>query len=99
MAKIDKLLDKFNKVKSAINSFKGIQAKINAINYKSAIDELDEKSTAAKELLEARRSSLATELGAGAIGASYSKKTPVVEGAQLVYPEYDRLENYLMFES
>ena len=51
MAKIDKLLDKFNKVKSAINSFKGIQAKINAINYTSAIDELDEKSTAAKELL------------------------------------------------
>tara|TARA_B100001250_G_C19772904_1_gene778080 strand:+ start:341 stop:1480 length:1140 start_codon:yes stop_codon:yes gene_type:complete len=99
MAKIDKLLDKFNKVKSAINSFKGIQAKINAINYTSAIDELDEKSTAAKELLEARRSSLASDLGAGAIGASYSKEVPEVEGTNLVYPEYDHLENYIMFES
>ena len=47
MAKIDKLISKFNKVKSSINSIKGIASKIDSINYVSGIDSLGESAEAA----------------------------------------------------
>ena len=55
MAFIDKLLNKFNKVKRAVNSLKGIQAKIQAINYTTAIDALGEEKAAAEDMLKVRR--------------------------------------------
>ena len=58
MAYIDKLLNKFSKVKQAINSLKGIQAKIQAINYTTAMDALGAEKEQAEELLKVRRDSL-----------------------------------------
>ena len=60
MAYIDKLLDKFNKAKSAINSLKGIQSKIQSINYTSAIDELGKQSKEAENQLKRRGARLET---------------------------------------
>ena len=52
MAYIDKLLNKFNKAKQKINSLKGIQAKIQSINYTTAIDALGESKTDRKTFRE-----------------------------------------------
>ena len=62
MAYIDKLLNKFNKVKNAVNSIKGIQSKIQSINYTTAIDALGIEKGAAEELINSRRSSLEKQL-------------------------------------
>ena len=87
MAYIDKLLNKFNKAKQAINSLKGIQSKIQSINYTTALDALGESQDKAKTLLDSRRTSLQKSLsGAGQIGANYCKEPPKVRGGDLVYP-------------
>ena len=99
MAYIDKLLNKFNKVKQAINSLKGIQSKIQAINYTTAIDALGEEKAAAEKLLDARRVSLRDSLGATNIAGNYAKKAPAVQGMEAVYPIYDQLANYIVFVS
>ena len=99
MAYIDKLLNKFNKAKQKINSLKGIQAKIQSINYTTAIDALGESKAEAEKLLESRRNTLQEGLGARKIGQSYAKKPPKVRGNDLVYPYYDQLENYIVFLS
>ena len=62
MSAIDKLISKFNKAKSAVNSFKGIQSKIKSINYTSAIDALGEDATRAKNQLQSRRERLEKSL-------------------------------------
>ena len=62
MAYIDKLLNKFNKVKNAVNSIKGIQSKIQSINYTTAIDALGIEKGAAEELINSRRNSLEKQL-------------------------------------
>ena len=80
---IDKLISKFDKVKKAINSIKGIQSKIQAINYTTALDALDEAKDKADVLIKARKQSLNAEIGAGAIGKAYSKKMPAQEGYHL----------------
>jgi len=99
MAFIDKLLNKFNKAKQAINSLKGIQSKIQSINYTTAIDALGEEKKAAEDMLDARRKSLKESIGSTNQAGNYTKKAPVVEGADLVYPTYDKLANYLVFKS
>jgi len=99
MAYIDKLLGKFSKVKQAINSLKGIQAKIQAINYTTAMDALGEEKAKAEELLNARRSSLEKSIGSQAIAGNYVKDAPTVDGQDLVYPIYDKLTNYIVFVS
>ena len=99
MAYIDKLLNKFNKAKQKINSLKGIQAKIQSINYTTAIDALGESKAEAEKLLKSRRSTLQEGLGSRKIGQSYAKKPPKVRGNDLVYPYYDQLENYIVFLS
>ena len=99
MAYIDKLLNKFNKAKQKINSLKGIQAKIQSINYTTAIDALGESKAEAEKLLESRRNTLQEGLGSRKIGQSYAKKPPKVRGNDLVYPYYDQLENYIVFLS
>ncbi len=97
MAFIDKLLNKFNKAKQAINSLKGIQSKIQSINYTTAINALGEEKKAAETLLEARRDTLSKGLGSGKVGDNYSKEAPKVNGYELVYPRYDALDNYIVF--
>lgn len=99
MAYIDKLLGKFNKVKQAINSLKGIQAKIQAINYTTALDALGEEQAAAEELLDARRVSLEQSIGSTEVAGQYAKKKPEIEGVNTVYPMYDQLANYIVFVS
>ena len=96
---IDKLISKFDKVKKAINSIKGIQSKIQAINYTTALDALDEAKDKADVLIKARKQSLNAEIGAGAIGKAYSKKMPAQEGYHIVYPQFDNMKNYIVFHS
>ena len=99
MAYIDKLLSKFNKAKQAINSIKGIQSKIQSINYTTALDELGEQAKKAEELLDARRTSLQASLGSQGIGQGYAAKAPKVRSADLIYPYHDQLMNYIVFKS
>ena len=100
MAYIDKLLNKFNKAKQAINSLKGIQSKIQSINYTTALDALGESQDKAKTLLDSRRTSLQNSLrGTGQVGANYCKAPPLVRGGDLVYPVHDELSNYIVFVS
>ena len=99
---IDRLLEKFDKVKKAINSVKGIQSKIQSINYTTALDSLGESQQAAEELLKTRRSNLQNDIGASSrVGMAYNKKSPVIEGEEgaLIYPKYDKLANYIFFVS
>ena len=99
MAYIDKLLNKFSKVKQAINSLKGIQAKIQAINYTTAMDALGAEKEQAEELLKVRRDSLEKAIGSSEIGKNYSKQAPSEDLPDIVYPTYDRLTNYIVFVS
>lgn len=99
---IDRLLKKFDKVKKAINSIKGIQSKIQSINYTTAMDSLGESQQAAEELLKTRRSNLQSHLGSNKrIGMGYSKSPPLTDNEKgvLVFPKYDKLMNYIMFTS
>ena len=98
MAYIDKLLNKFNKVKNAVNSIKGIQSKIQSINYTTAIDALGIEKGAAEELINSRRSSLEKQLSSSGMARGHSAKPPSVRGTNIVYPFHDRLENYLVFD-
>lgn len=98
MAYIDKLLNKFNKAKRAINSVKGIQSKIQSINYTSAIDALGLEVEAAENLIDTRRSTLEKQLKSSGIGKGFCAMPPEVSGTSLVYPYHDKLENYLVFD-
>ena len=99
MAKIDKLIGKFNKVKSKINSIKGIAAKIEAINYKNVVDTLGESAAEAEKLLKDRQAalgkSLANSQGRAKKRVKHSRMTP---GNQYVYPYHDPLANYIVFD-
>jgi hypothetical protein len=64
MAKIDKIIQKFNKAKNAINTIKGISSKIEALGYSSAIDELGEARFEAEKLLKKRQSNLISQFNA-----------------------------------
>ena len=98
MAYIDKLLNKFNKVKNAVNSIKGIQSKIQSINYTTAIDALGIEKGAAEELINSRRNSLEKQLSSSGMARGHSSKPPSVKGTNIDYPFHDRLENYLVFD-
>lgn len=97
MAYIDKLISKFNKAKQAINSLKGIQSKIQSINYTTAMDALGEAQNEAQTLLDARRASLQSNLGVKGIGKNYSERRPKESAPQLIYPFHDELTNYMLF--
>ena len=97
MAYIDKLLDKFNKAKSAINTIKGISAKIQSINYTSAIDALGIEEEAAKNYIESRRKKLEEQISSNNLSKTYSGKKPTEKQAQMIYPLHDGLENYIVF--
>ena len=98
MSAIDKILNKFNKAKNAINSLKGIQSKIKSINYTSALDKLEEQSTLAKDLLEQRGLRLQESLtNVTDQSFSYASKIPATKEQQMVYPYHDKLANYIVF--
>ena len=97
MAYIDKLLNKFNKAKSAINTIKGIQSRIQSINYTSAIDALGIETKQAEEYIDARRVKLEDQLKTSNTSKTYAGKTPTGKQSQLIYPYHDRLENYILF--
>ena len=98
---IERLLKKFDKVKKAVNSIKGIQSKIQSINYTTALDSLGESQKLAEDLLSTRRQNLKRDIGASEIGKGYSKKSPTIDDADgaLIYPKYDELANYIFFVS
>ena len=98
MSKIDKLLDKFNKAKNAINSLKGIASKIQSINYTSAIDELGDVKEEAYNLLNQRRRNLENSLAKGGISNVHAKKSGAQLIPQVVYPYKDQLANYIVFD-
>ena len=97
MAKIDKLLDKFNKVKNAVNSLKGISSKIQGINYTSAIDSLGADAEFARSLLVSRQKSLKQSLKS-ARAKNHVKQTPETMGNMLIYPKSETLANYITFD-
>ena len=80
---ISRIIKKFEKVKKAVNSIKGIQSKIQSINYTTALDSLGESQEAAEAILSTRRDNLKGALGAHKrVGMGYSKKSPVIEGEE-----------------
>lgn len=107
MAKIDKIIQKFNKAKNAINTIKGISSKIEALGYSSAIDELGEARFEAEKLLKKRQSNLISQFNAfkddngnplAQSGLTRVKGEPEKKGVSLIYPKYDPLANYITFD-
>lgn len=98
MAKIDKLINKVNKVKSAVNSLKGISAKISSLNYTTEIDKLKEQRTAALKNLVTRNNALEKINGRDNFINSSLKKVPKTQTEELIYPVHDKLANYLVFD-
>lgn len=98
MAYIDKLIKKFNKIQGSINSLKGVAAKIQAINYNTAIDQLADQVEEAENRINKRRNSLKKSLSGVALANSDAKQAPKMAERGLVYPYHDELANYLVFE-
>ncbi len=98
MAKIDKIIQKFNKAKNALNTIKGITSKIEAIGYQSAIDELGDARKSAETLLKQRQANMEVGLRASKSALSHVKEVPEEVGNSLIYPKYDPLANYLTFD-
>ena len=59
---IERLLKKFDKVKKAVNSIKGIQSKIQSINYTTALDSLGQSQKLAEDILSTRRQNLSKDI-------------------------------------
>ena len=99
MAYIDKLLNKFNKAKSAVNSIKGITSKIQSINYETTMDSLGDAQKMAEQYIDARRSTLEESIKNSSNSMhEVTGGTPPKRANQLVYPVHERLDNYLLFK-
>lgn len=96
MSVIDKILNKVNKAKSAINSIKGIQSKIKSLNYNSVIDALGEEAREARDSLNERRQDLERQIQNSSSSKGFSKKSPATKFVDLQYPDQD-LDNWLVF--
>tara|TARA_Y100001938_G_C8059604_1_gene416410 strand:+ start:65 stop:1405 length:1341 start_codon:yes stop_codon:yes gene_type:complete len=97
MSKIDKIINKFNKAKNAINSLKGIQSKIQSINYTSAIDALGEQALEADQILKERGERLKEALDPEKQALSFATRLPNQKEDQIIYPVHDPLKNYIVF--
>ena len=97
MSKIDKIISKFNKAKNAINSLKGIQSKIQSINYTSAIDALGEQALEADQILKERGERLQEALDPKKQSESFATRLPTQKEDQIIYPKHDPLKNYIVF--
>lgn len=99
MAYIDKLIGKFNKAQSAVNSLKGVAAKLQSIDYNTALDALGEQRAEILEEIKERRASLEKSLDAkNRIKGSITKRAPEGTPTELVYPLHDDLANYMVFD-
>ena len=98
MSYIDKLINKFNKVQSKIDSLKGISAKLQSINYNTAIDALGEQKSEALERIKERRDNLKNSLSASSRSKDFTKQMPSGQVVEYVYPFHDDLANYLVFD-
>lgn len=99
MAYIDKLIGKFNKAQNAVNSLKGVAAKLQSINYNTALDALGEQKAEVLEKIKDRRSSLQSSLDAKNLTSKkLLKSVPSNRPVELVYPLHDELANYLVFD-
>ena len=96
---IGKLLDKVNQAKSAVESVKGIKNKLKNIDKTTVLDQLGEQAEEAKRTLEKRRSSLEKNLDARNKGKEVAKSTPSTADIDLIYPLYDQLDNYIVFQT
>ena len=98
---IDKLISKFEKAKKSINSIKGIRSKIQAFNYTTATDALDKTSRDNYEAMIADRKSSLVKGGTAQneVARRFGEKAPKEVGAQIIYPEYDSLSNWICFTS
>lgn len=96
---IGKLLDKVNQAKSAVESVKGIKTKLKNLDKTTVLDQLGEQAEEAKRTLEKRRSSLEKNLDARNKGKSIAKSTPSTADIDLIYPLYDQLDNYILFQT
>ena len=84
MSKIDKIINKFNKAKNAINSLKGIQSKIQSINYTSAIDALGEQALEADQILKERGERLKEALDPEKQALSFATRLPNQKEDQII---------------
>jgi len=98
MSYIDKLINKFNKIQNKIDSLKGISAKLQSINYNTAIDALGEQKSEALERIKERRDNLKNSLSAGSRSKDFTKQMPSGQIVEYVYPFHDDLANYLVFD-
>ena len=100
---IDKLISKFEKAKKSVNSIKGIRSKIQAFNYTTATDALDKTKRLEYEALVKRRKDKNNLVKGGdaknEVARRYGEKAPKDVGAQIIYPEYDALSNWIVFTS
>jgi len=97
MASLNKILNKINKAKSAINSIKGISSKLKSLNFTTALDKLGEQAEESKRVLEQRRSSLESQLAASNGEQALAKRNPCTADVELIYPVNDILDNYIVF--
>jgi len=97
MGAISKILNKINKAKSAINSLKGIGAKLESLNYTSQVDKLGEQAEHAQQVLKDRRSSLQASIDSATKAKAAGKSTPDAPETELRYPLNDWLPNYIVF--
>ena len=97
MAYIDKLTNKFNKAKNAVNSLKGIASKLKSIQYESVSDTLGDAKDNARQLLKDRQKSLDKSLKSNVV-TSHTKKIPEKMGDHFIYPMHDPLSNYITFD-
>jgi len=97
MAYIDKLTNKFNKAKNAVNSLKGIASKLKSIQYESVSDTLGDAKDTARQLLKDRQKTLDKSLK-NTVVTSHTKKIPEKMGKHFIYPMHDPLSNYITFD-
>lgn len=98
MAKIDKLINNINKARNAVNSLKGISAKISSLNYTTEIDKLKESKTKALKDLKTRNDALKKINDKSGLVSDITKSKPKERTGELIYPYHDELSNYLVFD-
>jgi hypothetical protein len=96
---VDKLLDLVGKANKTINSIKGIQSKIERLNYDNLIDELGEQATEAREKLKERRDALESQVSSAVEVGSWYESSTNVRYLDTVYPQHELFNNYIHFET
>lgn len=98
MASLSKLINKFNKAKAAVNSYKGVLSKLKSLNYEGVLssDQLKDQYNKARDQLKERKTSLQNALDATNTGAAFAKRRPSVNNFW-VFPESEPCNNWVAF--